>query len=60
MEFDRTRETHFLKVTLDSALHVECVCFHGIYADLPFAEMMEVSISAHQNANALADMGCLA
>lgn len=59
VEFDGTSDALLPTSTLDGAPHAEVVRFHGMYADLPFEQMISAYLTAYANADAgaLQEMG---
>lgn len=59
VDFDGHGDALFPKTTLDGAAHAEVIRFHGMYADLPFEQMMQAFMAAYAQADlaALAEMG---
>lgn len=59
VDFDGERDALFPTTTLDGAAHAEVIRFHGMYADLPFDQMMRAFMAAYAQADlaALAKMG---
>lgn len=59
VDFDGTDDALFPATTIDGTPHAEVVRFHGLYADVPFEQMMEAFMGAYANADlqALAKLG---
>ena len=49
VEFDGTKDALLPETTLDGAPHVAYVSFHGLYADLPYEQMMLAFARAYAN-----------
>lgn len=49
VEFDGTKNALLASTTLDGAPHAEYVAFHGLYADLPYEQMMRAFYQGYGN-----------
>lgn len=59
VEFDGRKDALLPETTLAGSPHAKYVRFHGMYADLPFDQMIAAFMAAYQNADVqvLAEMG---